>query len=287
MTTSAERIRAWNGPAILSFGFRPFFLAGAIWAALAMVLWVAMLAGRDVLPTAFDPVSWHAHEMLFGYPGARPAGELQPLDNIVAGWRSEGARMAVDGVEIEGSYDQARGVFKASADENGILVLQYDFKLQESLQPLQTGLSLSLPLSWDSLEWQLAGRVDPFPEDHVARTAGRASAHPPHQASTTAEAPQWPWIHDGDRRGTNDFRATKLCIARARIFGQDGRGLALRADGKQHVRTHLDRDCVRLFVFDYSGEGSESFLESFAVPHLLDKGATLAGTVRINYSAAG
>ena len=76
MTTSAERIRAWTGPAVLSFGFRPFFLAGAIWAALAMVLWVAMLAGRDVVPTAFDPVSWHAHEMLFGYLGAVMAGFL-------------------------------------------------------------------------------------------------------------------------------------------------------------------------------------------------------------------
>ena len=76
MTISAKRIRAWNGPAILTFGFRPFFLAGAIWAALAMVLWVAMLAGRDVLPTAFDPVSWHAHEMLFGYLGAVMAGFL-------------------------------------------------------------------------------------------------------------------------------------------------------------------------------------------------------------------
>lgn len=76
VTTSAERIRAWTGPTVLSFGFRPFFLAGAIWAALAMVLWVAMLAGRDVLPTAFDPVSWHAHEMLFGYLGAVMAGFL-------------------------------------------------------------------------------------------------------------------------------------------------------------------------------------------------------------------
>ena len=76
MTTSAERVRAWQGPAILSYGFRPFFLLGALWAALAMLLWVFMLTGRDVLPTAFDAVSWHAHEMLFGYLGAVMAGFL-------------------------------------------------------------------------------------------------------------------------------------------------------------------------------------------------------------------
>ncbi|GGE28850.1 uncharacterized protein involved in response to NO [Gemmobacter megaterium] len=76
MTTSAERMRAWTGPAILSFGFRPFFLLAGIWAALAMAVWVGMLTGRDVLPTAFDPISWHAHEFLFGYLGAVMAGFL-------------------------------------------------------------------------------------------------------------------------------------------------------------------------------------------------------------------
>ncbi|KGF66991.1 short-chain dehydrogenase, partial [Hoeflea sp. BAL378] len=69
-------MRAWQGPAILSFGFRPFFLLGAAWAALAMILWVMMLAGAAPLPTAFDPVAWHAHEFLFGYLGAVLAGFL-------------------------------------------------------------------------------------------------------------------------------------------------------------------------------------------------------------------
>lgn len=76
MTTTTEQMRAWNGPAILTYGFRPFFFGAAVWAALAMVLWVPMLSGRNVLPTAFDPVSWHAHEFLFGYLGAVVAGFL-------------------------------------------------------------------------------------------------------------------------------------------------------------------------------------------------------------------
>ena len=76
MTTSAEQMGAWNGPAILSYGFRAFFLLGSAWAAIVMVLWVLMLAGYDVLSTAFDPVSWHAHEFLFGYLGAVLAGFL-------------------------------------------------------------------------------------------------------------------------------------------------------------------------------------------------------------------
>lgn len=76
MTTTAEQMRAWRGPAILTYGFRPFFLGAALWALLAMVLWVPMLAGGLTLPTAFDPVSWHAHEFMFGYVSAVVGGFL-------------------------------------------------------------------------------------------------------------------------------------------------------------------------------------------------------------------
>ena len=76
MITTAAQIRAWTGPAILTYGFRPFFFGGALWAALSMALWVPMLSGHLALPTAFDPVSWHAHEFLFGYLGAVIAGFL-------------------------------------------------------------------------------------------------------------------------------------------------------------------------------------------------------------------
>ncbi|TYO89244.1 NnrS family protein [Oceanicella actignis] len=76
MSGSAARMRAWKGPAVLSYGFRPFFLSAGIWAALAMALWAAMLTGREPLPIGLDPVSWHAHEMMFGYLGAVMAGFL-------------------------------------------------------------------------------------------------------------------------------------------------------------------------------------------------------------------
>lgn len=76
MSGSAARMRAWAGPAILTVGFRPFFLLAGLWAALAMALWLAVLAGALALPTAFDPVAWHAHEFLWGYLGAVAAGFL-------------------------------------------------------------------------------------------------------------------------------------------------------------------------------------------------------------------
>lgn len=68
--------RALTAAAFLSHGFRPFFLAAGLWAALGMALWLATLRGWLVLPTAFEPISWHAHEALFGYLGAAVAGFL-------------------------------------------------------------------------------------------------------------------------------------------------------------------------------------------------------------------
>ncbi len=76
MASTAEKIRAYNGPAFLSRGFRPFFLGAAIFAGLAMPLWSLMLAFDIALPGQLAGREWHLHEMLFGYMGAIMAGFL-------------------------------------------------------------------------------------------------------------------------------------------------------------------------------------------------------------------
>jgi uncharacterized protein involved in response to NO len=61
---------------LLRLGFRPFFLAAGVWAVLSVALWVGTFAVGITLPTAFDPVSWHIHEMIFGYALAAVSGFL-------------------------------------------------------------------------------------------------------------------------------------------------------------------------------------------------------------------
>lgn len=70
------RYRLQAGPALLSGGFRPFFLFGAIWAALAIPIWLAIFAGEFPLQTLLSPVVWHVHEVTFGYGSAVVAGFL-------------------------------------------------------------------------------------------------------------------------------------------------------------------------------------------------------------------
>lgn len=65
-----------KGPALLSYGFRPFFLGGAVWAATAMIIWIgAVVAGIEVAGD-YGARAWHAHEMLFGFASAVLAGFL-------------------------------------------------------------------------------------------------------------------------------------------------------------------------------------------------------------------
>ncbi|MET4898582.1 NnrS family protein [Sphingomonadaceae bacterium jetA1] len=73
---SARRRRLAASPPVLRGGFRPFFLAGALWAIVVLLLFLCALAGQIILPSRFDAVAWHRHEMLFGYIGAVIAGFL-------------------------------------------------------------------------------------------------------------------------------------------------------------------------------------------------------------------
>ena len=74
--TTAAQVRQYRGPAILSFGFRPLFLAAGIWAALVMPAWIAAFAWAVTLPGAFPPFDWHVHELLYGYLPAVVGGFL-------------------------------------------------------------------------------------------------------------------------------------------------------------------------------------------------------------------
>jgi uncharacterized protein involved in response to NO len=68
---------ATDGLPLLSYGFRPFFLAAGLFALIAMSLWLgAVFGGWSVGGSSYGAVLWHAHEMLFGYTTAALAGFL-------------------------------------------------------------------------------------------------------------------------------------------------------------------------------------------------------------------
>jgi uncharacterized protein involved in response to NO len=61
---------------VLSYGFRPFFFSAALWATVAMVLWIGLLSGWWTFANGYAAITWHAHEFLFGYIAAVMTGFL-------------------------------------------------------------------------------------------------------------------------------------------------------------------------------------------------------------------
>lgn len=161
-------------------GFRPFFFGGAAWAVIALALWIFSLTGQLSLATELDPLSWHRHEMLFGFVGAVIAGFLLtavpnwtgrlpiagwPLGGLVALWAA--ARMALlfsatGGLWLAGILDvgffvvlgllAAREVLEANNRNLPIVGMVLLFGLADAIDYLATTGIIPTP----DLGWQLA-----------------------------------------------------------------------------------------------------------------------------------
>lgn len=161
-------------------GFRPFFFGGAAWALIALSLWIGSVTGRLDLPTAFDPLAWHRHEMLFGFVGAVISGFLLtavpnwtgrlpiagwPLAAIFSLWAT--ARLAllfsaIAGVWLAGALDvgfflalgllAAREVLEANNRNLPIVGMVLLFGTADAIDYLANTGVIPLP----ELGWQLA-----------------------------------------------------------------------------------------------------------------------------------
>jgi len=72
--TEPQRGRA--GWPILALGFRPFFLLAALFAVMAIPLWLLIYQGYLEPVSYLPPTIWHGHEMVFGFVVAVIAGFL-------------------------------------------------------------------------------------------------------------------------------------------------------------------------------------------------------------------
>lgn len=59
-----------------SYGFRPFFFSAALFAGIAIPVWVLLLSGMSELELHYTPREWHVHEMVFGFLPCVMAGFL-------------------------------------------------------------------------------------------------------------------------------------------------------------------------------------------------------------------
>lgn len=71
-----KRQLEYRGPALFSYGFRPFFLSSTLFALAVIPAWWLIWRGEVELAGYFTPTDWHIHEMVFGYGAAVVAGFL-------------------------------------------------------------------------------------------------------------------------------------------------------------------------------------------------------------------
>ncbi len=77
MIINIERPKNVGKFAFLHLGFRPFFLGASSFAVLAILIWMGIYVfSWNILFNHFSPITWHAHEMIFGYSLAVVAGFL-------------------------------------------------------------------------------------------------------------------------------------------------------------------------------------------------------------------
>ena len=129
---------------VLGYGFRLFFILGALYSIISLLIWGGFYAGLATPPLFMvDPVSWHAHEMVYGYTMAIVAGFLL---TAVANW--------TDSTPVRGFHLLGLGLLWLA----GRIVMNFDLGFPavvvlifEGAFILALALSLSIPLlkTWD------------------------------------------------------------------------------------------------------------------------------------------
>jgi uncharacterized protein involved in response to NO len=76
MTEQVSESPSYQGAAVFSYGFRPFFLGAALFAGVAIPVWILVLAGVGDSTFLYPARDWHVHEMVFGFLPAVITGFL-------------------------------------------------------------------------------------------------------------------------------------------------------------------------------------------------------------------
>ncbi len=118
-------------PPLLTAGFRPFFLAAAGWAVLSMAAWLPLFSGELQLPSGFDPLSWHVHEMLFGFVMAAVGGFLL---TAIPNWTGRAPVAGVPLAVLVGLWLLGRAVCAFSALVPAWLVVPADLAFAIALE---------------------------------------------------------------------------------------------------------------------------------------------------------
>lgn len=189
-------------------------------------------------------------------------------------------------ITVKGSYDEFEGEYTMLINANGELTVNYDFTSKIDVNPRQVGMVFETPQGYDTTFWRRNGIWSVYPDDHISRPVGTArSFYDEVPAKVNPRiAPTWPWSHDHNELGSNDFRSTRRNIWYAGVENADGNGkITAVSDGGQHWRAWKEDTATRFLVADFVTAGDELFLAGHYAPYRkpVKKGDKVTGSVTL------
>ncbi len=189
-------------------------------------------------------------------------------------------------VTVHGAYSEAKGAFVYRFERDGTFTVNYDFSVLKDVNPRQLGVVFDLPSDFETLSWKRNGFWSTYPDWHIARLEGTASAGEGFEGTCVGirTEPKHQWRHDRTAIGSHDFTSTKHNIYTASLTDDSGLGLQVFADADRHVRAWIANSTIRLLAATYSNGGHERFLRRLAYQdeRPLKKGDNVAGVMQFN-----
>ena len=161
--------------------------------------------------------------------------------------------------ETEGSFNEANGKIQFKITADGKLDVNYQFIVKKDINPRQFGMAFYLPQEINTLSWKRKGIWTGYPDDHIGREAGTATAETKQIRRNIWEKPSCSWKDDFRPLGNIDFCSTKSCITEASLQSQDGAGIHIQSDGKHSVRAFKEDDKIGFLIADFNTGGGDLF----------------------------
>jgi beta-galactosidase len=198
-----------------------------------------------------------------GVAGNDYHNHILPFTPECSDWKLKSVNVDADKktVHIDGSYAQASGSYELQFTGDGAIIFSYSFTTTKAIKPRQWGAVLTVPNTFDTLNWERKAQWTTYPADHIGRPIGTAKANPQHRDAVEQPglAMTGAWSLDTMDMGSNDFRSTKYHIRQASLLDSTGSGLHVQSNGSDSVRAWVDGTLIHLLVAGYHTGGSDGF----------------------------
>jgi len=185
-------------------------------------------------------------------------------------------------VTITGSYPGFDGSYHISISPDGGMTVHSSFTYTgPERRAREIGLAFSVPRQCDTVSWVRNAEWSVYPDDHIGRPVGSASALAKHPDTVP---PTWSWSLDNSPMGTNDFRSTKRNIQQGSISYPSGIGVSIESDGTQSLRAMVDTDRIDVNLSDWFGGSNVGWREwttNYGTGRVIRSGDLLTSTARL------